>query len=87
MTTMAAVSSTTDQPRRGRRYCMKEMDTAEKTTDHVEPLSAGGKHSIDNVVVCCRDCNTRKGSKVFLLWLMEIDRGRRDTVSGTLGPS
>jgi 5-methylcytosine-specific restriction endonuclease McrA len=31
--------------------------------DHVTPLSAGGLHTISNMVVCCRNCNTRKGIK------------------------
>jgi 5-methylcytosine-specific restriction endonuclease McrA len=42
-------------------YCLKRMRSVEKSLDHVEPLSKGGAHSVLNVVVCCKDCNTRKG--------------------------
>ena len=37
--------------------------------DHIIPRSAGGTHDLDNLVACCKQCNTRKGSKneaVFL---------------------
>lgn len=29
--------------------------------DHVHPRSKGGPHSWENVVACCRSCNTAKG--------------------------
>lgn len=32
------------------------------TIDHVIPRSKGGKTDFDNCVVCCEDCNNRKGS-------------------------
>lgn len=31
--------------------------------DHVIPLAKGGKHTISNMVVCCKPCNTAKGLK------------------------
>lgn len=48
-------------------YCLKAMRSVEKSLDHVQPLSEGGAHSIHNVVVCCKTCNTRKGRKNSLL--------------------
>lgn len=35
----------------------------ELTLDHVHPRSRGGRHAWDNVVVACRECNQRKGSR------------------------
>ena len=35
----------------------------ERTLDHVVPLSAGGNDELDNVVLCCRSCNSRKGAR------------------------
>jgi 5-methylcytosine-specific restriction endonuclease McrA len=31
--------------------------------DHVVPRSRGGEHTWENVVACCRRCNTRKGDR------------------------
>ena len=31
--------------------------------DHIIPRSAGGSHDLDNLVACCKPCNTRKGSR------------------------
>lgn len=28
--------------------------------DHLVPVAAGGRHTLDNVVPCCRACNSRK---------------------------
>ena len=33
------------------------------TIEHVIPITKGGTHSWDNVMVACRDCNTRKKTK------------------------
>lgn len=32
--------------------------------DHVVPISKGGTHTLDNVRVACRSCNSAKGAKV-----------------------
>jgi 5-methylcytosine-specific restriction endonuclease McrA len=31
--------------------------------DHVVPISKGGKHTISNLKVCCKNCNTKKGNR------------------------
>ena len=33
------------------------------TSDHVKPISKGGRDSWSNVVTACRRCNTHKGSR------------------------
>lgn len=40
------------------QYC--GLPAAELTLDHVVPRSRKGPTSWDNVVACCRDCNSRK---------------------------
>lgn len=35
----------------------------ERTLDHVIALSQGGKDELDNVVLACRSCNSRKGTR------------------------
>jgi hypothetical protein len=32
------------------------------TRDHQIPLSKGGKNSMSNIVLCCRECNEKKGN-------------------------
>jgi 5-methylcytosine-specific restriction endonuclease McrA len=34
------------------------------TVDHVVPVSRGGTASMENLVVACRSCNSRKGDKI-----------------------
>ena len=43
------------------QYCGK---TAE-SIDHVVPRSRGGGHTWDNVVACCRRCNTYKSDRLL----------------------
>jgi 5-methylcytosine-specific restriction endonuclease McrA len=46
------------------QYCEKKLTIKDCTIDHVIPKSRGGEHSWDNVVIACRKCNQRKGSKL-----------------------
>lgn len=52
-------------------YCQRTMDfvhtgrpwpSNKVTVDHVIPISKGGAHSLDNAVLACWSCNSRKGS-------------------------
>jgi 5-methylcytosine-specific restriction endonuclease McrA len=36
----------------------------ECTVDHVVPVSRGGKDELENLVISCRSCNSRKGAKM-----------------------
>ena len=42
------------------QYCGAAADSL----DHVIPRSRGGGHTWDNVVACCRRCNSRKGNRL-----------------------
>lgn len=39
------------------------------TMDHVEPISTGGHHDIENVVAACNRCNASKRDRKLLVWL------------------
>ena len=39
--------------------------------DHIEPLSLGGEHSLNNLAISCPHCNLSKGSKILVIWLAE----------------
>ena len=39
------------------------------TMDHIEPVSKGGEHGVENVVPACRRCNSSKSGKSLIVWL------------------
>lgn len=41
------------------------------TTDHIDALSKGGEHDVDNLAAVCMPCNNSKRSKSLLVWLAE----------------
>jgi 5-methylcytosine-specific restriction endonuclease McrA len=43
------------------QYCGKSAESI----DHVIPRSKGGEHCWENVVACCRRCNTYKGDRLL----------------------
>lgn len=45
-------------------WCKKETVPEERTLEHVEELSEGGEHTLNNVAMACLSCNSaRKGRK------------------------
>jgi 5-methylcytosine-specific restriction endonuclease McrA len=40
--------------------------------DHVVPLSLGGGHGPENMVVCCKTCNSRKNNRLLSSTLLEL---------------
>ena len=44
-----------------------------KTLDHIVPLASGGGHAQENVIVCCRQCNIKKGTMDFSKWIDMLD--------------
>jgi 5-methylcytosine-specific restriction endonuclease McrA len=43
----------------------------EATVDHVVPQSLGGTDDIENLVPCCKTCNSKKGSRNTISVSME----------------
>lgn len=41
-------------------YCEQKCSKECLTMDHIIPIVRGGKSSKSNVVVCCKDCNSKK---------------------------
>ena len=44
-------------------YCELKFPKEELTMDHVLPIGRGGFSTKGNIVVCCKDCNSKKGHK------------------------
>lgn len=56
-------------------YCgVHPDDTAEgrMTIDHIVPISHGGENDISNLTAACGTCNSRKGTKDLLSFLLEM---------------
>jgi len=47
------------------QYCSLRLSANELTFDHVVPVSKNGGTNWENVVTCCKACNTAKGSKTL----------------------
>lgn len=48
------------------QYCNKYVKYDGVTKDHIIPLSLGGTNRKDNLVLCCYDCNQKKGKLLSL---------------------
>lgn len=57
-------------------YCGTTEDVE---TDHVVPLSRGGRDAIGNLVPCCDPCNRYKFNRFITEWKARKDRRRRVT--------
>ncbi len=49
-------------------YCGQRFKEDDLTTDHVIPVSKGGKHLWTNVLSACRGCNSAKGNREPHVW-------------------
>lgn len=45
------------------QYCLKQISFSQASKDHLLPKSRGGKNADTNIVLACKRCNRRKGSK------------------------
>lgn len=48
-------------------YCYDSWlsDPRQLTVDHIYPKTSGGRNTVENLVTCCRECNSIKGSQHF----------------------
>ena len=52
-------------------YCGRFCLPSEFTLDHIVPISEGGATRLRNLVVCCKECNLKKGNK-FIFECMDL---------------
>jgi len=55
-------------------YCGRRVGQAALTMDHLVPLSRGGRSTKDNLVPCCKRCNTEKRARLSVEWQEYLDR-------------
>ena len=46
-------------------YCGKEKPLEQ---EHVIPLSKGGEYTVNNIIPCCKSCNSSKNNRDFIEW-------------------
>lgn len=54
-------------------YCKKTFSKKELTIDHYIPISKGGLHTIENIRIACKYCNSSKHAKMPEEWMLEKD--------------
>jgi hypothetical protein len=58
-------------------YCGRSLTKdggTRKTKDHVVPMSLGGVNHATNIVACCHDCNSLKGSQPLSYFIKSVQR-------------
>lgn len=53
-------------------YCNVRLNDANRSHDHMIPLTLGGVHSAANIAPCCIRCNTAKGPADFNSWIVGL---------------
>ncbi len=49
-------------------YCKRKFKPNELTMDHIIPISRGGESIKENIVPCCKECNSKKKSLLPIEW-------------------
>ena len=59
-------------------YCNQTFEPSRLTMDHVVPLAKGGRSEKNNLVACCKECNTRKKTMLAQEWQEYMDGLEKD---------
>ena len=49
-------------------YCSRHFKLKDLTMDHIVTLARGGRSTKDNLVACCKECNTKKKTLRPMEW-------------------
>lgn len=59
-------------------YCGSSLDEKEMQFEHIIPVVDGGETMLGNIVPVCSKCNSSKGKKKVLKWLLQEEFYDRD---------
>ena len=60
-------------------YCGKRFHPSQLTMDHIVPIVRGGFTRKQNVVTCCKECNSQKKYLLPVEWQEYLDKLRQDS--------
>ena len=66
-------------------HCGQKFSKELLTMDHLVPIARGGKSTKNNCVVCCKDCNSKKGHQMGVEQTIEEMRAKGELDSETAG--
>ena len=53
-------------------WCSKKISGKTAQSDHINALTKGGTHSVENLCISCSTCNQRKNAKSLSAWNSQI---------------
>ena len=51
-------------------YCFNRVDFKQWSLDHLDSLNRNGTHTVDNLIGCCRDCNSVKSNRPLIIFFV-----------------
>lgn len=54
-------------------YCDRQLSRRTATIDHIVPINQGGGNSANNLIACCRSCNSAKGDLLPHEWSARLN--------------
>lgn len=52
-------------------YCNKQLTRFTATLDHLQPISKRGDHSYENLITSCLHCNSRRGNRPIMEFIID----------------
>ena len=60
-------------------YCGRRFHPSQLTMDHIVPIVRGGFTRKQNVVTCCKECNSQKKYLLPVEWQAYLDKLKQDS--------
>jgi len=65
-------------------YCGRRFHPSQLTMDHIVPIVRGGFTRKQNVVTCCKECNSKKKYLLPVEWQEYLDKLKQDSSKKSL---
>ena len=51
-------------------YCFNRVGFKQWSLDHLDSVNRGGTHTAENLIGCCRDCNSLKSNRPLIVFFV-----------------